>query len=340
MNTYRLHRLPKPGWTTLGLALAFTLAGCQTQPKAPDANAKPELVATEGGVRMPAGADLTRIRLAERGEKTKVYTQVRGMGDPSNEKLLFPAAVAREIGVTPVQVQRRFLDTIAKTRRFETFDSSTSVTAEATDYVVDAMFTGTTQELRRIEGGVRVSVTRVRLSARVIARYQDADNPRASTPETAFEMEVVGETGGSTGDRVTLLASENENGAAVQKRLGIDYERAMQRAFDELSRRVDLALRPMGKVLGVNGDSISVVGGLRNGLQGGDELVIFRARTARIGKRDELINTIPVVAVRCDGVGSATSQCEVVRRDARYKPQVGDFAILTDHSATKTRLEL
>lgn len=313
--------------------LATALSGCISfGGDKVDPNAKPETEVSTGAVRMPAGADYRRIVLAEKGEKLRLYTQVGGMGDPSNEKLLFPAAVARSIGVTPVQIQTRFRDTIAKPKRYEVLDNTRSVVASESDYLVEAMFVGTTQELRRIEGGVRVVVTQVRLRANLVNRYD-------GKPIWDAPIVVVGETGGSTGDRQTLLPGERESQPEVQNRMGIDYERAMQRAFDRLATRLDLSLRPMGKVSSVDGDNISIIGGQRNGLQGGDEMVVFRANTVRIGKDDALSNIRAVAALRCDGVGRETSQCDVIRKDKRYQVQVGDFVILTDHSATGTRIE-
>lgn len=312
--------------------LALSLAACQTTaPKKEDPNAKARPEATQGTIRMPTGADYRRVQMAEKGEKLKVYTQVRGMGEPGNEKLLFPARVAQKIGVTPVQIQRRFMDTIGITRRYEVYDSSTSVTAEASDVVVDAQFTSSTQELRPIEGGARVTVTRVQINANLIDRY-------SGKPLWAAPVVAVGETGASSIDRVVLLARDDPNDPAVQERLGVDYERAMQRAFDKVAERVDLQLRPMGKVIDIDGDSVSVIGGLRNGLQRGDEMVGFSARLVKIGQDMEFGPIKASVALRCDGVGQATSQCDIIRRDPRFKLGVGDYVILTDHSATATRM--
>jgi hypothetical protein len=124
----------------------------------------------------------------------------------------------------------------------------------------------------------------------------------------------------------------------VQRRLGVDYERAMQRAFDRLAARIDAELRPMGKVVGVDGDGISIIGGTRNGLQRGDELVVFSAQLQKIGPRNEFINVRPLAALRCNGVGQATSQCDVIRRNPKQDVKVGDYVVLTDHSASGARL--
>lgn len=317
----------KHALTRLAAAAALlALAACQTNPPKKDNNAKPEVKVSEGAILLPAGANYRLVQLAEKGVKPKIYTQVRGMGDPSNEKLLFRADVAARIGVTPVQIQRRFMDTVGKTKRYEVYDSSTSVTAEASDYVVDAQFVGSSQEIRRLEGGVRVAVTRVQINANLVDRY-------SGKPVWDAPIEAVGVTGLSSSDRIALQPGENERDAAVQEKLGIDYERAMQRAFDRVAARIDADLRPMGKVVGVDGDGISIVGGQRNGLQRGDELVVFSATLTKIGDQQEFINMRPLVAVRCNGVGSATSQCDVIRRNPGRAFKVGDYVILTDHSA-------
>ena len=113
----------------------------------------------------------------------------------------------------------------------------------------------------------------------------------------------------------------------------------MYRAFDDAARRVDQVLRPLGRVLSVDGEQIGIAGGSATGLQGGDELVIFRATTTRLGSTEVIASTVPSVVVRCDGVGTASSQCIVVRRDPQRQPQAGDYAVLTDHSARDTRLD-
>lgn len=321
--------------TAAAAAALLALAACQTTApkKEKDPNAKPEVKVSEGAIVMPAGTSYRLVQLAEKGAKPKIYARLRGMGDPSNEKLLFRADVAAKIGVTAPQIQRRFLDTIGKTKRYEVYDNIASVTMEASNYVVDAQVVSSNQELRRLEGGVRVAVTRVQINAMLRHRYDD-------TPVWDAAIEAVGVTGMSSGDRVVLQPGDRDNDPAVQERLGIDYERAMQRALDRLAARIDSDLRPMGKVVGVDGDGITIVGGLRNGLQRGDELVVFSAGLTKIGDQQEFNNMRPLVAVRCNGVGSATSQCDVIRRNPGRDYKVGDYVVLTDHSAGAARAGL
>jgi hypothetical protein len=150
-------------------------------------------------------------------------------------------------------------------------------------------------------------------------------------------VEVVGQTGRTTGDRAVIAPGDRMDSAAVQRRLGQDYERAMQRAFDDAARRIEAVLRPMGRVLAVDGEQMGLVGGSIHGLQGGDELVVFRATVAKVGETQVFSTMRPVAVVRCDGVGTETSQCTLIRRDPALQPQPGDYAVLTDYAATGVR---
>lgn len=310
-------------------AACSTLMGCVSNPtKRLDS----ELSAHADGrvvtapVPMPAGANYRMLQAAESGERPRVYTQIRGMGDPSNGRLLLRADVAERLGINPVQIQRRFNDTIGKTRRYEALDFSGSQLATGSDYVVDAQFVSSTQELRMFEGGVRVAVTRVQLNAKLIHRS-------TGFPVWDSPVEAAGVVGLSSGDATAIQPGENLNSPEVQQRLGNDYERAIQRAFDQVAQRIDTELRPMGMVRDAEADSVSMLGGSRNGLQPGDEVVIFRARTERVGEHVAFLEMRPVARARCSGVGPASTQCQVVQRHPNRVVQPGDYAVLTDRSA-------
>ena len=317
----------------LSMVSALTLlVACKTAPVKDSPHAASTEKEVLGAIKMPAGVDYSRARLIAENRRIKLYAELVGMGDPANEKLLFPVRVAQDIGLSPVQMRRRFLDTVAKSRRFELYDSASTVTAEASDIVIDGMFTGTTQDIQSLEGGVRVAVTRVRLSLQMKDRYSG----KLLFPAP---VEVVGQTGRTTGDRTVIGPRETVDSPDVQRRLGQDYERAMQRAFDDAAKRIDAVLRPMGRVLTTDGKQLGLVGGSTHGLQGGDELVVFRATTAKVGNTEVFATTRPVAVMRCDGVGTETSQCVVIRRDPGFKPQAGDYAVLSDFSATGVRTE-
>jgi hypothetical protein len=321
---------------TAGMAATLVLlSGCKTAPVKESPHAAVTEKVVMGPIKMPAGADLGRAKYIAENRRIKLYTELVGIGDPSNEKLLFPPKIAQEIGVTPSQMRRRFMDTVAASRRFELYDSTNTVTQEASDIYVDCQVVGTEQDLQTIEGGVRVAVTRVMLSLQMKDRsVKGQDKLLFPAP-----VRVTGQTGRSTGDRTVIRPNENLQSPDVQRRLGQDYQRALQRAFDDASKRIDAILRPMGRVLAADGNNIGIVGGSVHGLQGGDELVIFRATTAKLAGGEVFASTRPVAVVRCDGVGTESSQCTVFRRDPAFQPQVGDYAVLSDFSATGIRTE-
>jgi hypothetical protein len=326
----------RPLRTTAALALIASLAllaGCVTKPKAPDRHTETRESLPKGAIKMPAGADIRNVRLIEKGERVRIYTEVLGIDDPANKTLLFPAEMMRGLNITNVQMKRRFMDTISRTRRFEVLDGSSTVVADLSDLVVDAMVTQVTQALRPIEGGVRVSVTTVRLSLQ-------AKNRIDGTPLLVGGLEVVGQTGASTGDREVLRPGERENDPAVQRRLGIDYERALQRAFDEGVKRLANAVRPMGKVVSVDGNQFGMLGGQAHGFQGGDEVVVFRATMIRLPNgKQEFASTRPVAVAKCEGAGNSTSQCVLIKLSPDLKPEVNDMVVLSDFSATGVRID-
>lgn len=318
--------------TALIGALLLTACPASKPPKEDRHSVKAETLPT-GAIRMPSGVDLRNGRLIEQGRRVKIYAELLGVDDPADKKLLVRADVARALNITNAQMRRRFVDTVSRSRRFEVYDSSTSVTAEQSDLVVDGMVTQVTQELLPIEGGVRVSVTRVRLSVQAKHRYD-------GTPLFPAPVEVVGQTGGSTGDRARILPGERVESPDVQNRLAVDYERGLQRAFDAAARRIDAVIRPMAKVVTLDGDQFGMLGGQVHGFQGGDEVVVFRATTIKLPSGDEeFSSTRPVAVARCDGTGTRTSQCVIIKLAPNLRPAVGDFAVLSDFSATGVRLD-
>ncbi len=320
--------------STLAVSVCLLLAACASRPPA-DSNAKDDIHVTFGNIKMPSGVDLNRLRFVELARRPKVYVEVVGRGAAGNEKLLFNAEAARSLDLTDAQVARRFRDTIIATRRFDTYTTDQTVTAEGSDYVINLMFTGSTQELVPIEGGRQVVRTRVRVSAQLINRFTGSTDDATHRLDKA--VDVVGETGMVSGDRTVLQAGESAAQPAVHKRMAVDYERALQRAFEEVVDRISMISRPMAKVIGVDGNSVGLVGGIRHGFQTNDEMVIFRAKLVQIDGQEVPSMTRAIAVVRCDGVGSLQSQCDVVRMRPGDAPKEGDFAILTDESASRTR---
>ena len=330
--------LPRPV-QALALAAMMALCGCksataptQAAPAGPAPSATPSTPAVPvGPIAMPSGVDFTRASHIADNRRTKIYTLLRWIGDPRGPKLILPAEITRAMGLTSEQLERRFIDTVSRSRRFEIYDASGTITEDATDFLVDGQFTGVSQDVQNVEGGVRVAVTRVRLSLQLKERFSG----KLLFPAA---VEAVGQTGRTTGDRTVLSPLDKTSDPEVQKRLARDYERALQRAFDEAAARMEQVLKPMAKVLAVDGEQVGLVGGSTQGLQRGDELVVFRATTAKVGESEVFATTRPIAVVRCDGVGTESSQCTLVRRAPGGEAlRAGDFAILTDQSAKALR---
>jgi hypothetical protein len=317
----------------ISLAVIALVAGCKSPPKVADRHeVAPEKV-REQAIAMPAGVDRGAAELIDQGRRFSIYVELLGIDDPRDKKLLFPQAVATKLGITNTQMRRRFMDAVMTSRRFEVFDSSNSVVADKSDYVVDGMVTQVTQEVVPIEGGMRVSRTRVELSMQGKQRY-DGD------PMFVGGMVVTGQTGMTTGDRVVLAPSDRLDNPQVQERLAVDYERALRRALNEAARKIGDVVRPMGKVVSVDGEQIGMLGGQAHGFQGKDEVVVFRATTIRLPTgKEEFASTRPVAVARCDGAGTRTSQCVVIRRAPGMTIQNGDYTVLSDFSANNTRVE-
>jgi len=324
-------------WYTLRYAasmlfsVALMASGCKTLPThQSDLDVKPVVQQQAVPLRMPQGADPGRVLKLDKGEMQKVFIEQLRIDENPQNRLLFPRNMAQAMDMTSLQLTRLFTDTILKSRRFEVLDIRSAVTADATDYVINAQVVSATQEIRPTEGGLRVVETRVNLSIQM---------KHVLTGDFVFPtaVSVEGITGVTTGDRAVLQPREATTSPEVQQRMANDYLRALNRAYGLASQRIEEVLRPMGKVLSVDGSSIGMLGGQRHGFIGNDRMVIFRGPIIKVGKTDAFSATRPIAVVQCDGVGTVTSQCEIVRLEAGVQVQVGDYAILTDDSLKKDR---
>lgn len=311
-------------------ALAFAaiaggalLSGCKTKPTAPpDQYTAPSAPVRESALAMPVGVDVARARKIARNERIKVGTQLTAIEDPANAKLLFPEQVARDIGVTPAQMKRRFMDTMLAARRFDVLDLGVNPVAEY-DIIIDALVTDTRQELVNIEGGARAVVTVVSLSVQGKNMIKNGE----SLFPTAVRVEGI--RGRTTGDRLVVGPRDDIRTPEMQRRMGQEYSVALQRAYEAATVRIADVLRPMAQVLSVNDNRVDLVGGFAHGFQGGDELVIFRSKIQALPGGEVFTDTAAVAVVRCDGVGTNSSQCMVFRRDPKFQVQKGDYAVLS-----------
>lgn len=283
-----------------------------------------------GVLKMPSGVDLPRLQRMDTGEATKVYVEMLRFSDDG--KAQFPADMQSMVDLSPSGMTRLFTDTILLSRRFEVFDLRSTVVAKDTNYVVDAQIIEASQVLRPLEGGMRFATTHVTLSVQM----KDVSTNAQILPTAVL---VDGRTGNTSGDRVTLGSREDMNSPDIRRALAADYQKALRRAFELATRRIESILRPLARVVGVDGTEVGVFGGFRHGLQQDDELVLFRAQTARLGEREVLSGTRPVARVKCSGVGTETSQCTVTQKVTGYEVKAGDYGVIVDESLFRPRLQ-
>lgn len=308
--------------------LATSLAGWAQQPAAAQACA----AAPVGEVTMPSGVEPFRLKALDEARLLKVYVDVLRFGETAQDKSPFPPEMAARSEFSKSGLTRLLADTVLGVRRFEVFDMRSSVTAEQTDLVIDAQVLEATQTWRPLEGGRKRAQVRITLSLQLKNVY---------TGQNLFPaaVKVDGVTGRGSGDGAVVALGEDEMSPAVQRQLAADYTNALRRAFHEASLRIGTVARPMAKVLLVEGCDVALFGGSRFGLQARDELVVFRARMARMGDKEVLAQTRPVAQVRCASTGTDNAQCKLIALAKGYQPQPDDYAVITDRSMLEPRQE-
>jgi hypothetical protein len=323
----------------VSLLSALTLSACQAPAPNPDTAVRSKII--RAPIRMPAGVDYGRLQLVDEARLIRVYTEMKGIGDSTDEKLLFPRAVAEKVSLTNRQVNRRFMDMILASRRFQVFDDSTTVVRENAlqtldgkqmDIVINGLVVGATQDIIDIQP-YRKARTTVRLSVQMM----DVMSGEQLFPAG---VSVVGDFGMTQGEGTLLPPSKQISSPEIQLSLANDYQRALDKALEQAVARIGTVLRPMGRVTFADATTVGIVGGSRHGFQSGDVLIVFHADTAQLGQRTVIARTQPLAVIRCDGVGTETSQCDITQIDPSARAvAAGDFAVLSDTSAARVREE-
>lgn len=326
--------------TAAALALlATSLGGCLSQAVKTDPYAKDPIARVEAPIRMSSGFSPELVELMEDGRLIRIYTQMNHIGDPSSEQLLFPPRVAQQLGLTNKQMNRRFGDILRATRRFTVFDADYTVVQnqsqqrfkqEDADIVVDCQVVEARQRVLDV-APYRKVLTTVKLSVRMVNRL---------TGESLFDGDVAveGTWGQSTGEGTLLAPGATINGIDMQQQIGADYEQALTKALNEAADRIIDVIRPIGRITFADKEAISMFGGSRNGFMSRDEIVVFRTFTRKMPDgKDKIFRTQAIAVARCDGVGTETSQCDIIRLAPGLTPKDGDFAVLSDESARRVR---
>lgn len=327
-------------------ALVLPLSGCLTMPpmlggevaaSAPDAATGPEV----GPVQMASGFNPILLDVIEEARRVAIYTQMNHIGDPQNAQLLFPVEVAATLGLTNSQMNRRFMDALLATKRFKVLDDGPTGGVqegsrqrwgrEMADIVVDCQVTDARQEIIDINPYRKVR-TQVKVSVHMINRRNG---------ENLFDGDVAvdGVWGDLQGEGTLLAPNVSLQSTDMQRQLGNDYERALTRAFTLAVERIDQLVRPVGRVTFADTAGLSMFGGIQQGFQGGDDIVVFRAHKRRLADGREVVFRIEALAeARCHGVGSSVSQCDLRRlRSAGEQIKDGDYTVLSDASAQAVR---
>jgi hypothetical protein len=315
---------------------AFDATAAKKKPPAPppDPHAVQQVTVVKGPVRMASAYDLRFMQLVDEARQLRVYTQVRGIDDQPDSKML----IAPELKLTSAQINSRFASMIMETRRFQVFDDSTTVVREQAiqsldgktmDIIVEGMAQSSYQEILAIAPYRKVH-TNVRLGVNV---------KDVTTGEQLLVggTSVEGDWGSTQGEGTMLPPSASTSSAEVQSSMAADYQRALEKALAQAVERINHVLRPVARLTYVSESSVGIIGGLSHGFQSGDELVVFRPEYIELNGKREIAHTQPLAVIRCQGVGARTSQCDITHVDPRFTMVVGDFAVLSDVSAKGVR---
>lgn len=323
----RIESLRRLSGVATGAGLLLALVGLC--PPALAADAKPLACAASGPVDLPAGMSLERMRLLDEGKNYKVYTSVEYADERTKGQ--FPAAMSKQVDMSPGGLSRIFSDVILGARRFRVYEMAAGVTAEHSDVMVKARIVDADQvQKQSMEGGRTLYESKVTLSVQVQNMYTGLN-----LLETA--VKVDGRTGLQSQDRVVLTSADRLDSDEVRARLALDFKNALNRAFAQASDKVEELLRPLARVVGAEDCSVTLFGGSRFGLQANDDLVVFRVKTRQLGETTVLGSMNEVALIRCRAVGVDDSACKVLRAVPGYRPQDGDFALITDESLKRTR---
>ncbi len=290
-------------------------------------------------ITMPSGFNTIMLKIIDEGRRVRIYSQMNHIGDPQNDQLLFPASVAKKLGVTNTQMNRRFMDSMLRIKRFDVLDVGYSIVMDGArqqwgpdeaDIVVDCMVTEARQEVISIR-----PYRKVRTQVKISVQMKNVLNGQNLFDGDAA---VEGVWGDVQGEGTMLPPNVSMKSEAVQTSLGGDYERALTKAFDKAVERIDKIMRPVGSVTVVSGKSVNMFGGIQHGFQGGDEIVVFRAhRRVMSDGHERIVGVQPIASARCNGVGSDISHCILLQTEPGEQAVEGDYSVLTEKSAQGIR---
>ena len=272
-------------------------------------------------IKIPSGVDFIRAKILGRGEPMKVYVNMVGITDAKEEKLLFPKGVSDAVG-THKQLDRRFMDAVQKSQRFEVYDDTSGGVRDKSDIVVDGMVVASTQNIEDFTA-TRKAVTLIRISMQI----KDTGSGKVIKART-----ISGVYGDSAGEGTIVRTEAELNKPEIRANMSNDYEKALTEALENAAAFLERTIRPMGRVKDVDGDTVLLIGGQSHGIMEGDKMVIFRAKSMRVGETESFGIMKAVGLVECTTVTTDSSQCELITKGKEWPPQKDDYTVLADGS--------
>lgn len=326
------------------LALALVLPGCAAEAQLLDRllgkrdrgaeakSAEKGDCGTVGVPEIPAGIDMHRFRLLDENKRPAIYTEVTETDFSAASKQQLPERMREVMDLTPTQFRRLFADAVMASRRFAVTDhrATAATTNEMSTVMVDLLITTVTQDGVNVEPGRKAIVSKVSMSVQMKDMISGENLLQGA-------ITVEGRTGISSGARRVYSVDEDWNSPDMKRRRGDDFIDAIKDAMYYVRELVEAELRPMTKVLAVDGCQVGMGGGSKFGLAPGDEVVIFRPIFGNSGGQRLLVLSKPIAMVSCKGVGTETSQCTVTQMAKDARPQAGDYAVVTDESLKRAR---
>lgn len=278
----------------------------------------PAAALEEGEIRMPSGLDRGRLKLVDGNQQMKVYVSLLGYDNARGDADIYPGEAGAALG-NVTEMNRRFMDMIGDTRRFQVFDDSETGIRSESDIVISGQVTRAKQDLIRYLRG-RKAVTSVGLSLQI---------KNSETGVLLDQHQAIENYGQRPGEGALALSAADAASPEFKERCKEDWQEAFTRALEHAAAYFESSMRPLARISHVRGDDVQLNRGQLHGLQAGDEFVLFALDGA----------PRPLALARCDGVGKETSSCRLSKaaRDAEA-PRAGHYAILSDQSL-KLRFE-
>ncbi len=278
----------------------------------------PAAAVETGAISMPSGLDIAHLKLVDANQQMRVYVSLLGYDNATGGAVVYPGEAGAALG-NVTQMNRRLMDMIGETRRFQVFDDSDTGIRSESDIVITGQITRAVQRLERFLRG-RKAVTSIGLSIQI---------KNSETGVLIDQHQAIENYGQRPGEGALALTATDASGPDFTERRLEDWQEAFTRVLEHAAAYFESSMRPLARISATQGETIHLNRGTLHGLQTGDEFVLFS-----MGTQPKLL-----AQVRCDAVGRESTSCHLTKvapnADA---PRPGHYAILSDESL-KLRFE-